>query len=147
MAYCTQADVQNAIGGEERLRQASDWARGNAIGAANVADAIAEADGLIDSYAKKVHAVPFNPVPEQIKRTSANLAKLILKRRRGMLSADDARELEMIAGPDGWLVQLSQGKVVTGAAAEPAKSELTVDAAHAADIDNEADRSKFEGYS
>jgi phage gp36-like protein len=114
MAYSAQADIQNAVGGAKRLGQLTDWTGAGTIDAAVVVDAIAEADAIIDSYAGKRFSVPFSPVPEVIKRTSAEMARIILARRREMISDDlQARWVE-IAGPEGWLHQLATGVVTPG---------------------------------
>ena len=116
MGYSAQADVQNAVGGAKRLAQLADWNNNGNAGeiAAVVTDAIADADSLIDSYASKRFHVPFSPVPEVIKRTSAKLARLMLLRRRGQLTDDEKQEWDQIAGEKGWLYQLATGVVTPG---------------------------------
>jgi phage gp36-like protein len=69
VAYSTQADVSNALGGDRRLVQTFDWDGDGIADAAVVTDCVAEADALIDSFASKRFHVPFNPVPEIIRRT------------------------------------------------------------------------------
>jgi phage gp36-like protein len=113
VAYSAQTDVQNAVGGVKKLLQIADWNNDGNIVAA-VADAIAEADALIDSYASKRFHVPFSPIPEIIKRMSAKLAALILVRRRTQMTEDEITQWEGIAGKEGWLYQLATGVVTPG---------------------------------
>lgn len=125
MPYCVQADVQNAAGGEKRLKQLADWDNNAAIDAAVITDAIAAADALIDSFASKRFTVPFNPVPEIIKRTSAELAMLHIARNRGGLSDAMQKRWDELAGTErgreGWLYQLATGVVTPGGDPLPTK--------------------------
>jgi len=115
VAYSSQTDVQNAVGGAKKLAQLTDWDNtGTGPNATVIADAIAEADSLIDSYASKRFHVPFSPVPEIIKRMSAKLARIILVKRRNQLTDDEKQEWDQIAGEKGWLYQLATGVVTPG---------------------------------
>lgn len=118
MPYSVQADVQNACGGLKRFKQAFDWDADGTADATQVTDCIAEADALIDSFASKRFTVPFNPVPEIIKRTSARLAVLVSARRRGPLTLSQQDEWDSIAGTEqgkeGWLYRLATGVVTPG---------------------------------
>ena len=59
MAYSTQADLESACGGAERLVQLADWDRDGIPDPPRIADAITKADALIDSFASKQFHVPF----------------------------------------------------------------------------------------
>lgn len=147
MSYSAQADVQNAVGGAKKLTQIADWNNDGNI-AAVVADAIAEADALIDSFASKRFHVPFNPVPEIIKRMSAKLAGLILVRRRNQLSDDEVHQWEGIAGDKGWLYQLATGVVTPGGDPLPvAHSTMGADAVDTElPCDRDASRDHLAGF-
>lgn len=118
MPYSVQGDVQNACGGLKRLKQAFDWDADGNVDTAQVTDCIAEADSLIDSFASKRFRVPFNPVPDIIKRFSARLAVLIAARRRGPLTEAQQNDWDSIAGTEqgkeGWLYRLATGVVTPG---------------------------------
>jgi phage gp36-like protein len=152
MAYSTQADVQTAAGGAKRFLQLADWDNTNAIDAAVVTAAIAKADALIDSFASKRFTVPFNPVPEIIKQHSADLAKLIIVKRRGVLDDDQQREWDSIAGTEtgkeGWLLKMAQGVVTPGGDPLPPKhSTMAVDSVDATlPDDRDISREKLGGY-
>ncbi len=125
MPYCVQADIQNAAGGAKKLLQLADWDNNNAIDPAVITDAIAAADALIDSFAAKRFSVPFNPVPEIIKRVSAELAMLSIARNRTGFTADMQKRWDELAsterGREGWLHQLATGVVTPGGDPLPAK--------------------------
>ena len=118
MAYATQADVESACGGADRLVQLADWDRDGIADAPRIADAIAKADALIDSFAGKRFHVPFSPVPAVIAQHSATLAKLAMARRRGQLTQDEQDEWDSIVSTDekkpGWLLLLARGVVTPG---------------------------------
>lgn len=118
MPYSVQADVENAVGGNKRLKQLFDWDSNGAVDVTAVDSCIAEADALIDSFASKRFTVPFNPVPPIIKSMSARLAGLVAARRRGPMTDDQLREWNSIAGTEtgneGWLYRLATGVVTPG---------------------------------
>jgi hypothetical protein len=152
MAYSVQADVQNAIGGATRLVEEFDWDRDGTADPAALTDCIAEADAIIDSFAGKLYAVPFNPVPSIIRLTSARLAVLCSVRRRGMFSDAQQVQWDGIAGTEtgkeGWLFRLSTGVVTPGGDPPPPKSiSMIVDQVDTAmPDDRDASRDKLGGY-
>lgn len=152
MPYSTQADVQNACGGLTRLKQLVDWDNDGTADVAAIADAIAEVDALVDTFASKQFTVPFNPVPPIIRRTSASLAKLTLARRRRQLTQEEADEWERLAGTDkqkpGWLLLLATGVVTPGGDPLPSKhGSMAVDEVDTAlPGDRDASREKLGGF-
>jgi phage gp36-like protein len=152
VAYSAQADVQSAAGGAVKLRQLSDWTNTGAIDATEVSNAIAEADGMIDGYANKIFHVPFNPVPEIIKRKSAQIAKLLLARRRGAMTQEETEEWSELTSSDeskpGWLLQLAKGIVTPGGDPLPAKhgTMATDNTQSTLPTDRDHSRDKLSGY-
>jgi phage gp36-like protein len=152
MAYSSQTDVQNALGGAKRLVEAFDWDRDTVADAAVIADCIAEADALIDSFASKRYTVPFSPVPETIRRTSAKLAILIGARRRGMMTDAQQTEWDQLAGTErgkeGWLYQLARGVVTPGGDPLPAGHSQLQDDATDDELpdDRDVSREKLSGF-
>lgn len=148
MAYSVQADLQNAIGGLDRLTQLCDWDGDGVIDAGVITAAVVKADSLIDSYASKNYTVPFNPVPVVITTTSADLALVILRRQRQMATHDDELRWEQIAGPEGWLSHLARGIVTPGGDPLPLKHSTmapdTVDSTVGGD--RELSRGKLSGF-
>ena len=143
LPYATQADVQAAAGGEERLRQLSDIDRLNAIDASVVASAVTRADTLINSYAKKRYAIPFDTVPPIITTMSAEIAVYFMRKDRGTLSDSDRDDqVERVK----WLRDLSMGVVVPDTEADPAKSEFVVDRNADRPSSKEVSRANTKGY-
>jgi phage gp36-like protein len=83
MPYCTKTDIQKEISDEELIGLTDDESAG-IINDDRVTEAIADADGLIDSYCGKVVAVPFVTVPPVIKKHSKTIAIYNLYSRRGV---------------------------------------------------------------
>lgn len=144
--------MQNAAGGAKRFLRLTDWNNDNAIDAQVITDAIAEADGRIDEAAAKRFAVPFNPVPETIKRKSAELALLITIRRR--VGFDEPHQkwwdelTGMKKGEEGWLWQLAHGGITPGTDPMPAKhSTMAVDSVETTLPSERTDaRDKYGGF-
>lgn len=74
--YCTQADLERRFG-EQELIDLSDHNNSNAVDTDVVAEAIADAEALIDSYLEKRYRdkMPFNPVPTVLERICCNMAR------------------------------------------------------------------------
>lgn len=151
MAYSTQSDLQNAVGGPARLAQEFDWDRDGTADPVAMADCIAEADGIIDSFASKRYTT-FNPVPPIIVRTSARLAVLCSQRRRGMLSDQQQIEWDRIAGTEtgkeGWLYRLSTGVVTPGGDPLPTQHGTMIvdEVEETMPCDRDASRDKLGGF-
>lgn len=143
MAYCTEADLTLAVGGAARLKQLVDRDGNNANDAGVVDAAIAAADALIDSYANKRFAVPFNPVPPAIKELSKRLARYQLRDERATLSQAD---IETHKADVEWLEALAEGKVSPGVEPQPTKSSLMRDSASERPSTKEVGRSQLKGY-
>ncbi len=144
MAYSTQADVQHAAGGAKRLQQLSDFDQKNAIDAAVVAKAIANADAEINEHLHKRYGVTLsNPVPPGIVAISAELAVHDLKKARRMVSDVDMQlreaALERLQG-------IAKGMTTLGVSPQPEKSELVVDKAIKPDTDVAVRRESLVGF-
>ncbi|WP_199777596.1 DUF1320 domain-containing protein, partial [Bosea sp. FBZP-16] len=76
MAYATLQDMIGRFGETEMLRLSSvDGELPETVNAAPVEQAIADADGIIDSYLRKRYSVPLAPVPRAIINASCVLAR------------------------------------------------------------------------
>lgn len=128
MAYSTQSDVQTAIGGSVRLREFSDLENTGSIDAAVVARAIAEADGIINSYIGHRFAVPLAVVPATVSTLSARWASRILRMNRyqGQIdpSAVDQEKLD-----HKWLEGVAEGLYSLGVEPTPPKASIVIDKA------------------
>lgn len=88
MAYCTLDDLKKCLP-EEDLVQLTDDAGTGAIDTAKTDEAIASADALIEGYTRGRYVVPFDPVPDLIRQTSARLALYELFNRKQALKVPD----------------------------------------------------------
>ncbi len=119
MAYSVQADLERAAGGSERLKALTDIEGSGQLNTAVMDEAIAEADSWINTYARRRYSVPFDPVPDSIKRLSAAEAVYRLKAKRSAVDElDQAQHEERIQ----WLEGLVKGLVDPGVEPPPTRS-------------------------
>ena len=129
MAYSTLAQVQEAAGGSENLRQLTAWEGETTINTDRVDAAIVAADAMIDSYVgrrlRTLLGDVVNPgeVPQSIQEMSADIAVLKLKMRRNQPSPEtiDMMELKM-----SQLSQMARGGLVAGTTDAPAEESQRV---------------------
>lgn len=110
MPYATAQDMIGRFGETEMLRLSSvDGDLPETVNAAPVAQAIADADAIIDSYLRKRHSVPLSPVPQVITRASCILARYELSVGGDREPADQVKEgrKDTLA----WLKQIADGTV------------------------------------
>lgn len=88
MAYCTLDDLKKYLP-EDDLVQLTDDAGAGAIDTAKIAEAIAAADALIEGYTRGRYVVPFDPVPDLIRQTSAQITLYNLFNRKQALKVPD----------------------------------------------------------
>lgn len=143
MAYCTQANVVTAAGGEKRLQQLADYDRDGTADSTTIAEAIAASDAWIDGELAKRLSVPLTVVPELIKTISMDEAVFILKRRRNMATQDDrddhAERLEM-------LQHIKTGASTVGTDPSPAKSTQVVDTQSVRPTTKATSRANMKGF-
>lgn len=143
MAYCTRAQVINAVGGVDRLRQLLDR-DGDTVEDPNVLeDAIATADALIDSYAQKRFAVPFAAVTSTIGMLSARLTRYELRLQNSCLSSGDEKSYEQDLK---WLDALSKGDVMPGGVTIAAPSPMVNDKSLPVSDFREVSRDRLKGF-
>lgn len=129
MSYSTQATVQIAIGGEAKLIQATDQdGRTGAVNPVVLAQAINEADGIINSYLRKQFDVPLSPVPDDIANLSASWAARNLRRNlyNGLKQPEDA---DQEAVDREWLKGVSKGEIALDVSATPKAAVDRIDKA------------------
>lgn len=143
MAYSTQADVQNAVGGAANLRSLTDFASAGAIDPAVVTAAIVEADALINSYASKRFAVPFAAPTPAIAALSARIAARFLRRNRAMGLVQDIEEEK---SDRKWLEALAGGGVLPGVEPLPAQGSIVTDTAQPRDVVKNVSRDRLKGW-
>lgn len=130
MAYCTQDDVQVAVGGLAKLAQLSDQdgLLGGAVDANTVAKAIQHADSAIDSYTGHRFGVPMSPVPFVVASMSAQWAARLLRRwqqgNNGMPLQDD---IDQEKTDRAWLKGVGDGTISLGQEPTPGPASTITD--------------------
>jgi len=114
MAYSTQVDLEKRISPAE-LAQMTDDTGGGTIDPAKIDEAIADADSEIDGYCADRYSVPFSPVPDLVRRISAELAIHILASRRGKMTEVVQNKRTAAVG---LLKSISKGDVTLGTATQ-----------------------------
>lgn len=120
MTYASRADLE-AIGGADEVAQ-----RESVLPAGAVDRFLAEADAEIDSYVRGRYAVPLNPVPSNIPRLAAVIARyLLLGESATERARDDYKDAR------GYLLDVQAGRAQLQTAAplaggEPANAVMTV---------------------
>jgi len=115
--YVSREDIVNAVGGQERLTQLTDYDRDGTEDSGVVDDAIFDAEALIDSYARKVFSTPFvAPLPPIIVTMAKKLSVYNLRERRDVITDAHREEQE---DRIKWLEHLASGKVDPGIAPAP----------------------------
>jgi phage gp36-like protein len=144
VAYCVKADVLIAVGGEKRLIEFTDHAHIDEVNDDVLNAAIAEADAWIDSFCQKRHVVPFNPVPEVIKRMAAAETKYVLMRNLGQITTEEATAHDQ---RHVWLEAVSRGHATPGGDPPPPKSSsvkaTVVDRDSTEDVSRESTKGAF----
>lgn len=119
MTYATQQNLVDRFG-ELELIQLSDRESAAAIDASVIAQVLADADELIDSYIAARVALPLATVPPRLVRVAGDIA-------RYYLHADAPTEQVRRAYDDArrWLVDVGQGRATLGddGTAAPAAGE------------------------
>ncbi len=124
MAYSTQSDLVTEAGGMQALVELCDLerTRSGQLDTAVMAQAIAEADALIDSYVAKQRAVPLAaPVPAVIRRISKQEAVYGLRSNTRFTGERDETKHENNLR---WLEGVAKGHITLGVDPQPAKSAL-----------------------
>ncbi len=115
MPYCTQADLLKMIPEKELAELTAE--SGDTPDDEVVAEAIAKADGEIDSYAGVRYQVPLLPVTSQVKALSVDLAIYHLYSRRSVVPAVRRQRFEAALA---FLRAVAEGQaVLEGQGGEP----------------------------
>ncbi len=143
MAYSTRADLARRVGGEDRLIQLADLDGDGLEDAGVVEAAIAEADSLIDSYAKKRHAVPIANASPDLLGKSARMAVRALRNWKGMPLSTDADDERVDLA---WLRDVADGRVAVAVSPTPEASSMVIDKAEPRESTKSVSRDKLKGF-
>lgn len=118
MAYCTFDDIQTRIGADD-LAALADYDGDGAADPDIVAEAIRNAESLIDSYVGVRFAVPVDPAPDILRTRAVNLAVYFLRLGRDSVTEDARAQYE---DDVHWLNQVAAGAVSLGLEDSPGES-------------------------
>ncbi len=149
MAYCTEADVQNSVGGAIKLAQLSDLDNvlAGAVNHTAVAAAIDEATAEMASYIG--HRISVNAVAASVPRVLVNKAAIwaarILRRNgyNGQPLADDLDHEKM---DREWLMGIADGTLSLGVEPAPKDAPEITDKAAPRDPSLIVSRARLRGY-
>lgn len=144
MAYSTQADVEIAAGGAQRLVHLSDFAGTQNVNVGVVARAIADADAWINSWISKRYQVPVSPVPPDLIRLSSSEAVFLMKQWRSMAADTD---VQLHEERERELKDIADGKKTLGVLPQPLRSDLVLDRASGPADDKPVSRDALKGFS
>lgn len=144
MPYSTTAQVQTAVGGSAKLVQLTDQDGLGVVDAVVLADAQAEADALINSYAGKRYKTSELATGIEIGPLSARITSRILRRNRSQVLMSDADDEKT---DRQWLKDLASGAVTLSTAlGTPVAAEMVVDKAEERPSTKAVSRERLKGY-
>jgi phage gp36-like protein len=143
MAYTDIEHVQLVAGGSERLQELSDFELSGDVDETVVNQAIADADGWMDTFIQKRFDVPVAEPSAAMAACSAQEAVYLMKTWRGMATDDDRVEHEK---RELLLTAFANGANVLGISPLPTASELVVDETSSMPCERKVSRDKLKGY-
>lgn len=115
--YCSLSDLMNQVSETVLIALTDD--EGQVINEGIINASINTADSEINGYAQKQYTVPFNPIPDVIRKISVDISLYNLFSRRGFDKEKDAAIYDRYKAAIRFLENLAHG-VVTIGAREPA---------------------------
>ena len=113
MAYCTESDLLSLIPVKELAELTTD--SGDTPDSQVVAEAIDRADAEIDAYLGSRYTLPLNPVPDQVKGLSMDMALYHLYSRRSLAPPVRRQKYEAALS---LLKQIAAGEAIVEGASE-----------------------------
>jgi phage gp36-like protein len=124
MAYCTQTDIEVLVS-EEVLLQLTDDADEGSVDETKVADAIEQADALIDGYLRGRYSVPLTTVPTLVMGLSRDIAIYELFSKKGERGVPEEYRLRKDKAEQK-LVQIQKGVIGLPVTAPDAKEATPI---------------------
>lgn len=114
MAYSATADILKVMSEPELVQLSNDDAAATTADETNVAQAITDADEIIDGFVRGRYGVPLSPVPGLIKKLSVDIAvyHLWMRRRRAEMPEGIEKSYQNAVK---LLEKIQQGKVLLSA--------------------------------
>lgn len=91
MAYTTIPEIEIAAGGPEALLDLSDYDKDGHYDDAVIRQAQRDADSWIDSYARRLYEIPFQPVPDAIRALAGDETVYRLRKYLRLLTELDEK--------------------------------------------------------
>jgi phage gp36-like protein len=117
MSYCSLADLKKQLNETVLINLTDD--NGESIQEDKIDSAITDAAAEIDSYAQAQYAVPFNPIPEMIRKISVDIAVYNLFSKRGFDEEKEKNIVSRYKNAVRFLENLAKGVVGFGKAEAP----------------------------
>lgn len=121
MAYSTQADIEDAVGGLAELKRIL---RTSTVSSAVLDEQIAAADAMIDAFARGTEGHPWSPVPEAVKQASIDLAVAKIYERIWSATQIPQGVRDAYARALDWLRDLAAGRVSVVEGQTPAAQQV-----------------------
>lgn len=112
MSYCVLDDLKKQVSEQVLIGLSDD--EGQEIKLEIIDSAITTADAEINGYARTQYDVPFNPVPDIIRKLSVDITIYNLFSRRGLDKEKDFNIIDRYKGAIRFLENLAKGLVTIG---------------------------------
>lgn len=141
--YCTQSDLELAVGGAEALIQLCDQDDTGLLDSDKMDRAIELAQSIVDAYVSKVMAVPVASPTKALTLHAALVAAYWLKTWAHSATAEDARlYVDVVLA---WLAGVGSGKIGIDADPQPPTNTDRPDGAYPRNASLDVSRKKLGG--
>jgi phage gp36-like protein len=142
--YATQADLENACGGTQRLVQLTDWNNDRTADADRITSALESASAEVSSYLAKQRYVPLAlPYPQMVIAVTARIARYRLAASRSRATQQDRDDFE---SDTKWLVGVSDGTIKLDVDPQPLQASDRIDGFSERPTSKDISRSKLGGF-
>jgi len=145
VAYATQADLQSACGGLERLTQLTDWDKDRIPDAAEIVIQIEKASAWMNSYFAKQRYVPMAaPYPPVVVDVCARVTRYRIASARGMVTEQERTDFE---DDEKWLTGVAEGTIKLDVEPQPQAASDRIDGFSERPGSKDISRRKLWGFS
>lgn len=142
--YAQQSDLENAVGGAERLVQLADWNKDRVADADRITAALVAASGEINNYLAKQRLVPLAlPYPQSVIDCCARIARYRMAGPRGMQTEDWRKEYD---DDVTWLKAIASGEIKLDVDPQPEKASDRIDGFSERPASKDVSRAKLAGF-
>lgn len=142
--YATQANLEDACGGTQRLVQLTDWDGDRIPDAARITAALTAASAEVSSYLAKQRYVPLAaPYPQTVIDVTARITRYRMSSARGMTTQQERDDFESDVK---WLVGVSDGSIKLDVDPQPTKASDRVDGFSERPTSKDVSRAKLAGF-